>query len=436
MDSQHSFAAYWRLVRDNRNFRCLWSAQIVSELGDWFYALAIYSLLLELTGRASSVGLAVVLQVLPQAFAGPTAGVVNDRIRRKRVMIAADLARMIIVACMLLVRSPGTVWLVYALLFLESTMVAFFEPARNAVIPNIVGEDHNLMANTLCSTTWSFNLAVGSALGGVVGALLGRDAVFILNALSFLASATLIRRMMFDEPHTAAAPPLRARDLVDFSPVWDGIQYIRRDARLFTTLFVKMGLGFLGANNVILPLLGERVFPIRLAGLSPQRGAMLGMSLLLGARGTGAIIGPVTGTAWAKNQHARLRTGILIGFLLAAIGYVAVGNAPSAWFAITAVIVAHAGGSTIWVFSTTLLQTYTEDRFRGRVFSAELGLFTITIAASGYLAGLAMDWGVPPRHTAIFTGLAVLLPAALWAATLWRGHSCLLHRDSSRRKLT
>ena len=66
MDSNAaSPSAYWRLVRDNRNFRRLWSAQIVSELGDWFYALAVYTLLLELTGRASSVGLAVVLQVLP-----------------------------------------------------------------------------------------------------------------------------------------------------------------------------------------------------------------------------------------------------------------------------------------------------------------------------------------------------------------------------------
>lgn len=420
MDSQHgALASYWCLVRDNRNFRKLWCAQIVSELGDWFYWLAIYSLLLELTGRASSVGLAVVLQVLPIVFVGPTSGVINDRLRRKRVMIAADLARMCIVACMLLVRSPSTVWLVYVLLFGETIMVGFFEPARNAVIPNIVGEDI-LAANTLSSTTWSFNLAVGSALGGLVAVWLGREAVFVLNALSFLASAAFIRGMQFAEPHTAAAPPLRARDLVDFSPVLEGIRYIRQDARLFTTLFVKMGLGFMGANNVILPLLGERVFPVRVAGLSPQRGAMLGMSLLLGARGTGAIIGPLTAGAWARGQHARLRAGILFGFVLAALGYVGVGAAPSVWLAIAAVILAHAGGSTIWVFSTTLLQTYTEDRFRGRVFSAELSLFTITIAASGYLAGLAMDWGIAPRRTAILMGLIVLLPAALWAATLRR----------------
>jgi len=419
MDSNAaSLSAYWRLVRDNRNFRRLWSAQIVSELGDWFYALAIYNLLLELTGRASSVGLAVVLQVLPQAFAGPTAGVVNDRIRRKRVMIAADLARMAIVAGMLLVRSPRSVWLVYVLLFLESSMVAFFEPARSAVIPNIVGEERVLIANTLSATTWSFDLAVGSALGGVAAVLFGRDAVFVFNAFSFLVSAALIRGMRFAEPHTAHAPGLRARDLVDFSPVVEGIRYIRRDARLSTTLFVKMGLGFMGANNVILPLLGVRVFPVRQSGLSAERGAMLGMSLLLGARGTGAIIGPFVSGAWAKGRHARFRTGILFGFLAAALGYIAVGAAPSVWWAVAAVILAHAGGSTIWVFSTTLLQMYTDDRFRGRVFSAELSLFTVTIAASSYLAGLAMDWSVPPRMTATLTGLAVLAPAAVWGAML------------------
>src|SRR5215470_17502042 len=98
-----SFASYVRLLRENKNFRRLWMAQIVSEIGDWFYSLAIYSLLLQLTGRASSVALALVLQVLPWTFIGPAAGVVNDRVRRKHVMITADLVRMAVVLAMLLV---------------------------------------------------------------------------------------------------------------------------------------------------------------------------------------------------------------------------------------------------------------------------------------------------------------------------------------------
>src|SRR5580765_5304845 len=111
-----SLASYARLIGANGNFRRLWLAQIVSEIGDWFYTLSIYTLLLQLTGRASSVALALVLQVLPQTFVGPAAGVVNDRVRRKQVMITADLVRMVIVFAMLLVRSRSTVWLVYPLL--------------------------------------------------------------------------------------------------------------------------------------------------------------------------------------------------------------------------------------------------------------------------------------------------------------------------------
>src|SRR3954449_8701946 len=126
-----------RLLRSNRNFRRLWLAQIVSEIGDWFYTLSIYTLLLQFTGRASSVALALVLQVIPQTLAGPTAGVVNDRLKRKHVMIAADLIRFVVVLAMLLVRSRSTVWLVYPLLLAETTMAAFFEPGRSAVIPNI-----------------------------------------------------------------------------------------------------------------------------------------------------------------------------------------------------------------------------------------------------------------------------------------------------------
>src|SRR5258708_2964455 len=115
-----TFRSYWRLVRGNPNFRRLWMAQIVSEIGDWFYTLAVYTLLLELTGRAQSVGLAVALQVLPQTLVGPTAGVVNDRLRRRQVMISADLVRAVIVACMMLARTPGSIWMVYPLLFVET----------------------------------------------------------------------------------------------------------------------------------------------------------------------------------------------------------------------------------------------------------------------------------------------------------------------------
>ncbi len=415
------FSRYLALVSSNRNFRLLWMAQVVSELGDWFYSLAVYSLLLELTHhKAESVGLAVVLQVLPFTLIAPTAGVVNDRISRKRIMIGADIARFAIVLGMLAVRTPGMVWLVYPLLLLETVGAAFFEPARSSVIPNIMPESEVLTANALGSATWSFCLAVGAALGGLIAVLLGRNAVFLLNAVSFLGSAWLIRRMRFDEPHTAGFPRLRVRDLVDFTPVLEGVRYIRADARRFATVFVKGGIGLLGANNVLLPLLGERVFPVTYAGMDPARGGVLAMSLLMGARGAGALLGPLVGGRWAGDRHSRLRSGILAGFFLASAGYVLLGVSSTLELAILTVILAHAGSSSNWVFSTTLLQIYTADRFRGRVFAADYGLCMLGISASSYAAGVAIDMGVPARAFAVVMGGVMLIPAAGWGLALMR----------------
>ena len=415
-----SLPAYVRLVRQNANFRRLWAAQIVSEIGDWFYSLAIYSLLLQLTGQARSVGLALVLQVIPQTLFGPLSGIVNDRIRRKRVMITTDLARAVIVGSMLLVRSRSTVWLIYPLLFLESVMWAFFEPARTAVIPNITSDEDLIVANTLSSTTWSLNLVAGAALGGVALALLGQNASFVLNALSFLVSAFFLSRMHFEEPHAASFSKLRIVELLNFTPLIEGLRYVRRDARLYATVLVKTGLAQMGVSWVLFTVMGQRVFPLRWPGLEPQRGAVLGMSFLMGARGVGALFGPLGAARWAGHRESRLRTGILLGFLAVGLGYAVLGIAGSLWSACFWVVLAHCGGSTVWVFSTTLLQLNTEDKFRGRVFSAELGLSMLTLAVGAFLAGSLIDRGIEPRAVAVGTGLFMLVPAGLWTWAMGR----------------
>ncbi len=421
-----SWRSYARLLRDNRNFRRLWLAQMVSEQGDWFYVVAIYSLLLEFTGRAQSVGLALILQVLPQTFIGPSAGVINDRLRRKRVMITADIVRAAVVLCMLLARTRSMVWVIYPLLLMETVMAAFFEPARNAVIPNITRREDVIVANTLSSITWSLNLAIGATLGGVVAVFFGRDTVFVLNSLSFIASALLIGSMRFAEPHVEKLPPVRWQELADFSPVVEGIRYLRSQPRLLVTVFVKAGLGLLvGATWVIYTVMGRQLFPVHLGGLSEERGRVLGMSLLIGARGVGALLGPVIAADWAGQRDPRLRRGILFGFCTAVLTLWLLSVAPNVWLACAAVALTHSGGSVIWTFSSTMLHLYSDDRYRGRVFAADLSFCMLSIAVSAFIAGFATDAGVPARVLAACTGLALLLPAFAWAwaQRLWRDPS-------------
>ncbi|MGA7755675.1 MAG: MFS transporter [Candidatus Sulfotelmatobacter sp.] len=416
--SSISLASYARLIHGNRNFRRLWLAQIVSEIGDWLYTLSIYTLLLQLTGSAGSVALALVLQVLPQTFVGPTAGVVNDRLKRKHVMIAADLIRFAVVLSMLFVRSRSLVWLIYPLLVAETSMTAFFEPARSAVIPNIADPGDVLAANTLSSATWSVNLMIGAALGGVVAAFFGRDAAFILNAISFLASAALITGMRFEETHAGLAEPLRPRDLVDFSPIVEGFAYMRSHPTLLPAVFAKAGELMIGPSWVIFTVMGAREFAVHGHGVDAAGGAMLGMSILLGGRGIGALVGPLISARWAGHDDHRLRLGILFGYLTIAVGYSVLGASRSVWMAAACAMVAHAGGSTVWVFSTTLLQLNTEDRFRGRVFAADLGLGSLSFAVTAYLAGCVLDAGVSVRVVSTTTGLFMLVPAVLLAIAL------------------
>jgi MFS family permease len=418
--SSISLSSYLELVRSNRNFRRLWLAQIVSEIGDWFYTLSIYTLLLQLTGHAGSVALALVLQVIPQTLVGPTAGVVNDRLKRKHVMIVADLVRVVVVLSMLSVRSASMVWLVYPLLLAETTMAAFFEPARSAVIPNISASAEVLVANTLSSATWSVNLLIGASVGGVVAAFLGRDVVFVLNALSFLISAILIGGMRFAEPHAEASGKLCFHDLVDFSPVMEGIRYIRSHRTLLPAVFAKAGELMVGPSWVIFTVMGAGEFAFQGRRIDAAGGAMLGMSVLLGGRGIGAMVGPLIAARWAGQSDRRLSLGILLGYLTVAAGYVVLGVSRNVWMAAACAMLAHAGGSTVWVFSTTLLQVHSEDRFRGRVFSADLGLGSLSFAATAYMCGRLLDAGIAARTVATGTGIVMLLPAMLLA---WALHS-------------
>jgi MFS family permease len=418
-----SLSAYRNLLAENRNFRLLWTSQVVSEIGDWLYAVAIYSLLLETTGRAESVALAIVLQLLPQVFIAPAAGVLNDRLSRRAVMIFADFARVFIVLGMLWVTGADRLWLIWVLLFLETVMWALFEPGRTAVIPNLCrSPDEILVANALSSTTWAVNLTLGSGIGGLIAYAFGRQVVFGLNALSFVISAALLLRMKFDEPHAAEHPPLRLRGLVDFSPVWEGYRYVMHERRRWATILVKAGMGLLGAHWVILPVYGERVFHLSGGGWDPARTGALSMSLLMGSRGIGALLGSFLSGYWAQNRDERLRSGIFGGFLLVSFSYMALSGAPTLLLACLAVMAGHAGTSTAWVFSTTMLHQMTEDRFRGRVFSADLAGLFLLMSAVSWAAGLLVDGGVSVRTIALATGCMGFVPAALWLAAqrFWR----------------
>ena len=400
---------YFGLLRSNREFRRLWSAQLISELGDWFYSLAVYDLLLKLTGSGQAVSYAIILQLLPWFLMTPVAGFLADRFPRRHLMIVADVVRGVVVLGLLAVRTASDVWIVYVLLGVEVIFASIFEPARNALLPNLTTAEEILPANALSSATWSFALTMGGALGGAVTALLGRQVAFVMNSLSFFASALLILRIRVAESHVAAADGHASRPVDSgLTNLREGLAYFRSHPKITALVSVKAGLGCVGGVLLLLTVFGERIFPIAGEGA-------LAMGLLYAARGAGAGAGPLLGDHLTRGHGHRMWKSISLGFFVISASYVAFSGAPNLPVAMLCVFCAHMGASNNWVVSTALLQISTEDRFRGRVFAVDYGVNMLMAAVSNYVLGVGLDvWRFSARQLAMGLGLVLLIPALLW----------------------
>ena len=402
---------YMELLRGNRNFRLLWLGQVVSQMGDWFDTIAVYTIALRLTGSGRAVALIMVARFLPSVIMGPLSGVVADRFSRRSIMIAADVMRAIVVLGFLLVRRPDQMWLVYVLTVLQLAFSAFFEPAKTAAIPSIVSDRELLPANAIASVTWSVMLTLGAAIGGFVTDWFGTNAAFVLDSLTFVASAILIAGVRLPKRPPREKVRLTVGKALGVTDTLEGARYVKHQPRALAYLLVKPAWGMGGGILTLLAVFGEKVFPV--GGKTAT-----GIGVLFTARGIGTAIGPIVARRWAGETRKQMQVAIGIAFLIGGVFYIAFGVSQSFALALLFLAIAHTGGSILWVFSTVLLQREVEDRFRGRVFAAELALLTLTMAGSNYVVGELMDrFGFSVRVVTVGVGVFFVLPGLIWFAT-------------------
>jgi len=407
----HAPVGYIELVRGNRNFRNLWLGQVVSQMGDWFDTIALYTIILNLTGSGRNVGLLMVARFVPCFVFGPLSGVVCDRFSRRTIMILSDLLRALVVLGFLFVRRADQLWIIYVITVLQLIFSTFFEPARTAALPSIVSDRELVPANAITSVTWSVMLTLGAAIGGVATGLFGTKVAFLLDSLSYVASALFIAGIRFPKRPARPKSKLSFGKLLGITDTLEGISYVSHRPRVLALLLVKPAWGIGGGILTLLAVFGEKVFPI-------GRNAATGIGVLFAARGIGTAIGPIFARRFAGEGRARMQRSIGIAFLIGGAFYIAFGKAGNFLLALLALGLAHMGGSILWVFSTVLLQRGVEDRFRGRVFAAELALLTLTMATSNYLTGEMLDrFGWSPRIITIGIGAFFLLPGIIWLTT-------------------
>jgi predicted MFS family arabinose efflux permease len=406
---------YIDLLRRNRSFRQLWLGQVVSQMGDWFDTIALYTIILNLTGSGRDVGLLLVARFVPSFFFGPLSGVVSDRFSRRTIMIVSDVLRAVVVLGFLFVRRADQLWIIYVLTVLQLGLSTFFEPAKTAAIPSIVEDRELVAANAISSVTWSVMLTLGAAIGGLITGWFGTDAAFVLDAFSYVLSAVLIASIRVPKRAKRKRQKLSVGKALGITETIEGIRYVMDRPRVLAYLLVKPAWGVGGGILTLLAVFGEKIFPV-------GRSAATGIGVLFAARGIGTAVGPIVARRLAGEGKKRMEASIGIAFLIGGAFYIAFGASTSFIFALVVLGIAHTGGSILWVFSTVLLQRAVADSFRGRVFAAELALLTLTMAASNYTTGELLDrFGVGPRVITIGIGIFFLFPGVVWFLTrqLW-----------------
>ncbi|MGX9727128.1 MAG: MFS transporter [Candidatus Electronema sp. VV] len=401
-------SSYCRLLRNNANYRRYWLSGSISQIGDWFNYIAIFVLLSQLTGSGKAVSWFLIAKHLAPALFGPAAGVIADRYSRKAILISCDLIRAALVLGYLLVEDKSQVWFIYLLAFTQEAVWTFYNPARQASLPNLCSKEELGIANGLSGASWSVMLAIGAALGGFLTAHLGWQAAIIADSLSFLLSSTVMAAVFLPHRERTAQPAaFSIGRLTGWHDLREGFLYLQSQPKIAALLLIKSGWALAGGVLVMLAVFGEQVF-----GAGGEGGKS---GILFSMRGLGAAIGPILAWRLIGEGAAAMRRAVGVAFFLSAAAYLFFSQAPDMLWAAFWVCCGHAAGSVQWVFSTTLIHRSVEDRFRGRVFSAEMAMLTLVMSLSIWLTGAAMDAGISPRRIVFGLALLYILPGLAWS---------------------
>jgi CRP-like cAMP-binding protein/sugar phosphate permease len=378
-----------------RDFRLLWSAQLVSTIGTGLTDLAAGILVFTATGSALAVGLMFMATAIPTLVVGLIAGVFVDRYDRRKIMVIADLLRAGIVVLIPFLHSIN-IALLYVAVAAVSTISQFFNPANDAVLPEVATDEELAAANSWIMISSFGSTSVGFALSGLL-ATINIDLAFVLDAVTFLFSAALLTRVRVGKIETEDETSVRVviSNLKDGVATLIGTPTIRNLLLTGLPVYISFGLW----NVLLLPF-----------AIDALHATEFEYGLQEGLTSVGFVVGSLMMAKWAD----RFREGLWITFSTIAMGIVGVayGLATSVWFAIVLVTISGFFNAPSSISRRVLLQRGTPAAMRGRVFSAFAVARDVTFLIGIGAAGLA---DVIDVRLLVIGSSFLLLAAGLWA---------------------
>ena len=399
--------AFTRLLHDNRNYRYTWIGQIVSEIGDYFNNIAVFSLALK-EGHSGLVVTGIMLaRAVSVILAGPLAGVLLDRVDRNRIMIASDLIRAVVAAGFIITLHCPQPWLLFVLSGLLMFASPFFTSGRSSILPTIANKEELHTANSVTQTTQWTTLTVGALLAGTTIMQFGYAWAFALNSFSFLFSAACISRLRapgggFRARRTALTEAEVARPWHEYA---DGLRYMRRTPLILGIAVINIGWASGGgAAQILFSLFGENVF---------HKGAA-GIGQIWGCAGLGLVLGGAFGHWFGKRADFRAyKRAITVSYIIHGGAYIVFSQMTNYGLALLFIALSRAAVAVSSVLNMSQLLRNVPDEYRGRVFATIESLVWAVMMVSMSAAGVA-SLALSPRTIGAWSGVLSSTTALAW----------------------
>jgi MFS family permease len=388
-----------RPLRESPHFRRLWVGTGLSTLGTQMTRFAVALQVYTLTGSSLAVGSVGIATVIPSILFGLVGGAVADAVDRRKLVLltTGGLAVVSVVFAAQAFAELGQLWLLYVLVAVQSVLTSLNSPARRTFNPRLLRPDQLPAAAALMMFTFHVSSTAGPALAGLFAALWGLKVLYLIDALTFVATLYGVFRLPGMKPEGGTTRPgLRS--------IGEGIGYVRRNKVLSGAFLADLNATVLAMPFALFPAINAEHFggaaqTLGLLTAAPAVGGLLGSAL-------SGRIGDV-----ARPGRAMLITGMVWGASLAGFGLV-----PNLWLALALLAVAGVADSISMIFSASIVQVATPDRYRGRVSAAEFVIGTGGPQLGNFRAGVVGSL-TSSAVSAVSGGLSCVVGAALvWVA--------------------
>ncbi len=373
-----NFQKYLFLLTKNSDFLKLFLARLITLGGDWLLTVPLLGIVYELTANPLITSLVLVVQSAPLFILGSFGGYLADRYdRRKIIAISEFISGLVVLLILFAVSTENVIFILFSFSLL-SVVNAAYMPTSDAALPNVVKKENLAEANVLFFSSWGIMAGIGAGIGGYLTTVLSRETLFTIDFFTFVISAFIVFSIKKDLSESKSEN--KPNEKINFI---DGLNFVKSKKEIFSLVLTKATFSISASGLLSL---------FTILSYDVYKTGDFGTGLMFGARGIGALIGPILVRYFFGKTDAQLLKTIGPSIMAWGLFYFLIPFSVSLPLTVFLLVLGHSGGGSQWAFSTYGLQILTPDKLRGRIAGIDYSLvfFTNTISTLmiGYLASI------------------------------------------------